>query len=53
MITADHDSDCGCNECSLRRLVAELLAEVKRLRHDLALANDIRRREAAQGKLKA
>ena len=52
---SEHIDDCGCTACQLRRLceeqtegIAELLAELKRLRNDLAKANDIRRRERSQ-----
>jgi hypothetical protein len=43
-----HADDCGCNECALRRLVGELVTEVKRLRHDLDQARTAMIREIAR-----
>ncbi len=45
-----HDGECDCNECAMRRLIAELLTELRRVRHDLAEARTAMVRELARRK---
>lgn len=44
----EHQDDCDCTACQLRRLVEELLQEAKRLRHDLAEARTAMVKELAR-----